>query len=48
MAASNALDLISGVVEPSTVRDSVFVWLIGYRYGDSVAAASKRSTISWA
>lgn len=46
MAASKALDRISGSVDPSTVRDIVFVWLIGDRYGDSVTAASRRSTIS--
>lgn len=46
MAASNALDRISGRVDPSTVRDSVFVWLMGDKYGDSVTAASRRSTIS--
>lgn len=46
MAASNALDRISGV-DRSTARESVLVWLIGDRYGDSVTAASSLSRISW-
>ena len=46
MADWKALERSSGGVERSTVRESALVWLIGERYGDSVAAASKRSTIS--